>query len=106
MSRIGIFAYGVFSYLVFFAVFLYGIGFIAGFLTPTSLDGVPTSTLGHALTVNLSLLAAFAVQHSGMARPGFKAWWKRIVPEAAERSSLLSKGVEPVNSSYSSTPSE
>ena len=68
MSRIGIFAYGVFSYLVFFAVFLYGIGFIGGFLTPTSLDGVPASTLGRALTVDLSLLAAFAVQHSGMAR--------------------------------------
>src|SRR3979490_1235812 len=89
MSRIGIFAYGVLSYAVFFAVFLYGIGFIAGFLTPTSLDGVPMSTLGHALTVDLSLLAAFAIQHSGMARPGFKAWWKRIVPEAAERSTYV-----------------
>src|SRR5580692_9936058 len=85
MSRIGIFGYGVISYLVFFAVFLYGIGFIGGFLTPTSLDGVPTSTLGHALTVDLALLAAFAVQHSGMARPAFKTWWKRFVPEAAER---------------------
>jgi protein-S-isoprenylcysteine O-methyltransferase Ste14 len=89
MSRIGIFAFGVLSYLVFFAVFLYGIGFIGGFLTPTSLDSVPTSTLGYALTVDLSLLAAFAIQHSGMARPGFKAWWKRIVPEAAERSTYV-----------------
>src|ERR1700681_2862072 len=77
MARIGIFAYGVFSYAVFFAVFLYSIGFIGGFLTPTSLDSVPISTLGHALTVDLSLLAAFAIQHSGMARPAFKAWWKR-----------------------------
>jgi protein-S-isoprenylcysteine O-methyltransferase Ste14 len=89
MSRIGIFAYGVFSYAVFFAVFLYGIGFIGGFLTPTSLDSVPISTLPHALTVDLCLLAVFAVQHSGMARPGFKAWWKRIVPEAAERSTYV-----------------
>jgi len=89
MSRIGIFAYGVLSYVIFFAVFLYGIGFIGGFLTPTSLDSVPTSTLGHALTVDLSLLAAFAIQHSGMARPGFKAWWKCIVPEAAERSTYV-----------------
>ena len=77
MSRNGIFAYGVLSYLVFFAVFLYGLGFIGGFLTPTSLDAVPTSTLGHALTADLALLAAFAVQHSGMARPAFKVWWKR-----------------------------
>ncbi len=89
MSRIGIFAYGILSYLVFLTVFLYGIGFIGGFLTPTSLDGVPTSSLGHALTVDLSLLAAFAVQHSGIARPGFKNWWKRFVPEAAERSTYV-----------------
>jgi methanethiol S-methyltransferase len=89
MSRIGIFAYGVLSYLVFFGVFLYGIGFIGGFLTPSSLDGVPTSSLGHALTADLALLAAFAVQHSGMARPAFKAWWKRFVPEAAERSTYV-----------------
>ena len=89
MSRIGIFAYGILSYLVFLAVFLYGLGFIGGFLTPTSLDGVPTSSLGHALTVDLSLLAAFALQHSGMARPAFKLWWKRFVPEAAERSTYV-----------------
>jgi protein-S-isoprenylcysteine O-methyltransferase Ste14 len=89
MSRIGIFAYGILSYLVFLAVFLYGIGFIGGFLTPTRLDGVPTSSLAHALTVDLSLLAAFALQHSGMARPGFKLWWKRFVPEAAERSTYV-----------------
>ncbi len=40
MSRMGIFAYGILSYLVFFAVFLYGIGFIGGFFTPTRLHGV------------------------------------------------------------------
>jgi methanethiol S-methyltransferase len=89
MSRIGIFAYGILSYLIFLAVFLYGIGFIGGFLTPTSLDGVPSSSLGRALTVDLSLLAAFALQHSGMARPAFKLWWKRFVPEAAERSTYV-----------------
>jgi protein-S-isoprenylcysteine O-methyltransferase Ste14 len=89
MSRIAIFAYGILSYLFFFGVFLYGIGFIGGFLTPTSLDGVPTSSLGGALTADLSLLAAFALQHSGMARPAFKAWWKRYVPEAAERSTYV-----------------
>jgi len=89
MSRFGIFVYGVLSYVVFLAVFLYGIGFIGGFLTPTTLDSAPTSTLGWALTVDLGLLAAFAIQHSGMARPAFKSWWTRIVPEAAERSTYV-----------------
>jgi methanethiol S-methyltransferase len=89
MSRISIFVYGIVSYLVFLLVFLYGIGFIGGFWTPTTLDGVPTSSLGIALTADLSLLAAFAIQHSGMARPAFKQWWKRYVPEAAERSTYV-----------------
>lgn len=89
MSRIAIFTYGIVSYLIFFLVFLYGIGFIGGFLTPTTLDGVPSSSLGRALTMDLCLLAAFAVQHSGMARPSFKTWLKRFVPEAAERSTYV-----------------
>jgi protein-S-isoprenylcysteine O-methyltransferase Ste14 len=89
MSRIGIFLYGIVCYAIFFAVFLYGIGFIGGFLTPTSLDSAATSTLAHALAIDLALLAVFAVQHSGMARSGFKEWFKAIVPEAAERSTYV-----------------
>lgn len=89
MSRISIFLYGILCYAVFFAVFLYGIGFIGGFLTPTSLDGAATSTVGHALAVDLFLLSLFAIQHSGMARPRFKEWLKRIVPEPAERSTYV-----------------
>jgi methanethiol S-methyltransferase len=89
MSRIAIFLYGVISYLVFFAVFLYAIGFIGGFFTPTTLDGVPTLPLEQALAIDLGLLAVFAVQHSGMARPAFKRWWTRVVPEAAERSTYV-----------------
>src|SRR5882757_6610127 len=89
MSRITIFLYGIVSYLVFFGVFLYGIGFIGGFLTPTTLDSEPHSSLGWALSVDLGLLAAFALQHSGMARPAFKRWWTRIVPEEMERSTYV-----------------
>jgi methanethiol S-methyltransferase len=89
MSRTLTFLYGVVCYLVFFGVFLYGIGFIGGFFTPTTLDGTPDRPLVEALAINLGLLAAFAVQHSGMARPAFKRWWTRIVPEAAERSTYV-----------------
>jgi protein-S-isoprenylcysteine O-methyltransferase Ste14 len=76
----------VLSYLVFLGVFVYAIGFIGGFFTPTSLDAAPTAPLWLALTIDLVLLAGFAVQHSGMARPAFKRWWTRVIPEAAERS--------------------
>jgi methanethiol S-methyltransferase len=89
MSRIAIFLYGVVSYLIFFPVFLYGIGFIGGFLTPTTLDSPPHSSLALALCIDLGLLAAFAIQHSGMARPAFKRWWTRIVPEEIERSTYV-----------------
>lgn len=89
MSRLAVLAYGILSYLIFFAVFLYGIGFIGGFLTPTSLDGAAHLPSYQALLIDLGLLTAFAVQHSGMARPGFKQWWTRIIPQAAERSTYV-----------------
>lgn len=89
MSRVIIFLYGVLCYVVFLGVFVYAIGFIGGFLTPTTLDGTPERPLAEALGIDLALLAAFALQHSGMARPAFKRWWTRVVPEAAERSTYV-----------------
>jgi protein-S-isoprenylcysteine O-methyltransferase Ste14 len=89
MSRIATFIYGLACYAVFLGVFLYAIGFIGGFLTPTQLDGAADRPLLQALAIDLGLLALFAVQHSVMARPAFKRWWTRIVPEAAERSTYV-----------------
>lgn len=89
MSRIGTFLYGLMCYAVFLGVFVYAVGFIGGFLTPTLLDGTPDRPLLEALAINLGLLALFAIQHSVMARPAFKRWWTRIVPEAAERSTYV-----------------
>ena len=80
------FVFGILSYGAFFAVFLYAIGFIGGFLTPTTLNGPPRRPLGQALAINVALLGLFAVQHSVMARPAFKRWWTRFVPEPVERS--------------------
>lgn len=88
-QRIGFFLYGVISYAVFFASFLYSIGFIGGFLTPTTLDAAPSAPLGQALAINLGLLAAFAIQHSVMARPAFKRRWTKLVPTVIERSTYV-----------------
>jgi protein-S-isoprenylcysteine O-methyltransferase Ste14 len=83
------FIYGVVSYGLFLGVFLYAIGFIGGFFTPTMLDGESDIPILQALAINLALLGLFAIQHSVMARPAFKRWWTRFVPEPIERSTYV-----------------
>lgn len=89
MTRLMTLAYGALSYLVFLAVFLYSIGFVGDFIVPRTVDHGVSASLTEALVVNLLLLALFAVQHSVMARPGFKRWWTRAVPRPVERSTYV-----------------
>ena len=89
IKRLGFFAYGLVSYAVFFATFLYAIGFIGGFVVPTTLDGPPRASLATSLAINLGLLGLFALQHSLMARRWFKERWTRIVPPPLERSTYV-----------------
>ncbi len=89
IKRLTIFGYGICSYAVFFATFLYAIGFIGDFGVPKTIDGAAQMPLVQALLINVALLGLFAIQHSVMARPAFKRRWTKIVPQEAERSTYV-----------------
>ena len=89
LKRTAFLAYGVVCYAIFFGTFLYAIGFIGGFVVPTTLDGPRTTPLPTAIAIDVALLGLFAVQHSVMARRWFKERWTRIVAPELERSTYV-----------------
>ena len=89
MGRVLSFIYGAVVYLLFFATFLYAIGFVAGIAVPKTIDSGAQGPLTLAVIVDLVLMSVFAIQHSVMARQGFKRWWTTIVSPAVERSTYV-----------------
>jgi methanethiol S-methyltransferase len=83
------FAYGVLVYLFFLATFLYTIAFVERVPGIKTIDSGPSGPVLTAVIVDVALLSVFAIQHSVMARRGFKQWWTRYVPWSVERSTYV-----------------
>ncbi|GJD53904.1 Methanethiol S-methyltransferase [Methylobacterium crusticola] len=89
MLRLAALLYGAFAYLVFFATFLYAVGFLGQVAVPKAIDDGAVGSVAVAVVVDVALLTLFALQHSVMARPAFKRWWTRFVPAVVERSTFV-----------------
>jgi len=89
LKRSLVFVYGIASYAVFFVTYLYAIGFVGNVYVPRSIDGPSDGDFVGIFLTDLAWLAIFAFQHRVMARPAFKRWWTRFVPEPAERSTYV-----------------
>ena len=87
MSRAINLLFAIVAYAIFFATFLYLICFVGNIpLVPQTVDVGTQAPVVTAVIIDLALIALFGVQHSVMARQGFKRWWTTMIPRTAERS--------------------
>ena len=87
MSRAATLLFAIVAYAIFFATFLYLIVFVGDFsFARITVDEGPPGPVAAAAAIDIALIALFGIQHSVMARQGFKKWWTRVIPKPAERS--------------------
>lgn len=88
-ERSAFLVYGLLAYASFHACFLYLILFLNDGPVPFTIGSGASMPLGRALAIDVGLVALFALQHTVMARQGFKRIWTRVIPEPIERSTFV-----------------
>ena len=82
--------FAIFAYAIFFATFLYLIGFTGDLpWLAATVDRGAVAPPSLAAFVDSALIALFGIQHSVMARRSFKQAWTRLVPAPIERSTYV-----------------
>jgi methanethiol S-methyltransferase len=89
MLKFTAFLFGAVAYFTFLFTILYAIGFVSDLAVPKAIDTGAKSPVFEAIAINLALMSLFAVQHSVMARKGFKQWWTQFIPKSVERSTYV-----------------
>jgi protein-S-isoprenylcysteine O-methyltransferase Ste14 len=89
MAKAAAVIYGFVVYVIFLGTFLYAIGFVGNYLVPKSIDSGTGAFSMPSLVIDVLLLSLFAIQHSVMARQGFKRFWTKLVPRPVERTTYV-----------------
>jgi len=87
--RVLVMLYSVVCYFVFFGVFLYLIAFVGDIFAPKTVSSAVTMDASSALIINIGLMLLWGIQHTVMARSGFKQAIVKVVPQHTERSTYV-----------------
>jgi len=94
MKKVFISLYAVACYAIGFVSLLYWIASTGNLFPGTAIDGNPNMGITSAMLKNIGLVLLFGLQHSIMARKGFKRWITQYIPVYIERSTyVLATGI-------------
>lgn len=86
--------YAIVCYAIGFISLLYWIASTGNLFPEISIDGPPAMDTSLAILKNVGLIVLFGLQHTVMARKGFKKWITQYIPDHLERSTyVLATGV-------------